>query len=98
MKRLLTSATAALFAFPAFAQQSCAPRDAVMVQLAARYGETRQAIGLGSNGNAFETFANTETGSWTIIITRPTGISCLVAAGQSFAIVSEKLPPDGDPT
>lgn len=98
MKRLFMSALAVLFAFPAAAQQNCAPRDTLMVQLAARFGETRQAIGLEPGGNAVETFANTETGSWTILVTRPTGISCLVAAGQSFAIVSEKLPPEGDPT
>lgn len=75
--------------------RNCAPRDFVLERLAERYGETRQSIGLGAQGTVMEVFASAETGSWTIIATLPSGISCMVASGQSFETVAEVLPPKG---
>ena len=68
---------------------SCAPRDTVVQSLLERYGETRQSIGLGSNNAMVEVFASGETGTWTITVTRPDGITCLVAAGQAFETLAE---------
>lgn len=78
----------------AFAQagQNCAPRERVITQLAERFGETRQSIGIESNNSVVEVFASNETGSWTIILTLPNGLSCLVAAGESFETLAENLP------
>ena len=42
------------------------------------------------NGKLIQVFVSTETGTWTIISTAPTGVSCIVAAGESW----ETLPPD----
>jgi hypothetical protein len=39
-----------------------------------------------------EVYASSETGSWTIVVTRPGGPTCLVAAGQSFQQLNEALP------
>jgi hypothetical protein len=96
MKELLflTLGFAALAANGAQAQnqsRNCAPRDAVLERLASSYGETRQSIGLGTNNAVVETFASLETGSWTIVVTQPSGISCLVASGQAFEPVTEEL-------
>lgn len=63
---------------------NCAPRDKVLEQLSDTYGETRQSIGLGTQGVVIEVFASEDTGSWTITATSPNGITCLIAAGQSF--------------
>ena len=82
-------------AAPTFGQ-SCAPRDMVIEQLADRYGETRQSIGLGSNNAVIEVFASDDTGSWTIIITSAQGLSCLVASGQAFEQVAEARSASGD--
>ncbi|RKE97813.1 hypothetical protein [Sulfitobacter guttiformis] len=76
-------------------QPNCGPRDAVLAQLAERYGETRRSIGIGSNNAVVETFASDETGSWTILVTLPSGLTCLVASGQSFEHVVEALPSKG---
>lgn len=62
---------------------NCAQRDQVVAQLTKNHGETRQAVGL-SAGQIIELYANNETGSWSIIATRATGLSCLVAAGRAF--------------
>lgn len=72
--------------------RNCAPRDAVVERLASGYGETRQSVGLGANNAVVEVFASTETGSWTITVTVPGGLTCLVASGQSFERVAEALP------
>ena len=62
----------------------CAKRDDVVKQLASVHGESRQSVGLQKNARVMETFANHETGTWTIIVSLPTGLSCLVAAGEAF--------------
>ena len=51
----------------ATAQQNrnCAPRDSVVDRLASTYGESRQSIGLGERGMVIETFASSDTGTWT---------------------------------
>ena len=68
---------------------NCAPREAVVERLGAKYGESRQSIGLGSNNSVVEVFALTETGTWTIVVTTPAGLTCLVAAGQAFEALAE---------
>lgn len=81
----------------AFAQQqNCAPRDTVVERLADGYGESRQSIGIGAQGAVVEVFASSDTGTWTITVTMPTGVTCLVASGQSFQTLAEVLPPKGD--
>jgi len=75
---------------------NCAPRPVVLERLADGYGETRQSIGLGGNNQVVEVFASHHTGSWTITVTRPDGMTCLVAAGNAFERVEELLP-TGDP-
>lgn len=70
----------------------CAPHAAIVERLAAQYGESRQSIGLGSDNSVVEVYASDETGSWTIVVTRPGGPTCLIAAGQSFEAVDDDLP------
>ena len=60
-------------------QRNCGPREAVVERLASSYGETRQSVGIGSNNAMVEVFASEETGSWTILVTMPTGVTRLVA-------------------
>ena len=57
---------------------------------------TRQSIGLGDNNQVVEVFASTETGTWTITVTNPNGLTCLVASGQAFEDVAKEAVP-GDP-
>ncbi|MCI2400660.1 hypothetical protein [Aliiroseovarius subalbicans] len=79
--------------------QNCADRARVIDRLANSYGETRQSIGLAANNQMVEVFASTETGSWTITVTLPSGLTCVVAAGQAFEVLAEDLTPAmlGDP-
>ena len=74
---------------------SCAPRETVVQRLAESYGETRHGIGIGSNNQVMEVFASRETGTWTITVTMPNGMTCLMASGQAFETLAEALPAEG---
>ena len=74
---------------------NCANRDMVIDRLSTKYGESRQSIGLAPQGRVVEVFASDETGTWTITVTMPNGVTCLVASGQSFETVDEAVEPAG---
>lgn len=80
-----------------FAQDNakCAKRDQVIERLTVKYGETRQSIGLAPNTGVVEVYASGETGTWTIVITMPNGMTCLVASGQAFETLAEVAAPEG---
>lgn len=84
----------------AAAQQArnCGPRELVVTRLAEGYGETRQSMGLGANNAVIEMFASEESGTWTITVTSPSGVTCLVASGQAFEELAEALPAKGNDT
>lgn len=85
-------------ALPVAAQsaRNCAPREVVVTRLAEKYKETRRSMGLGANNAVVEVFASQESGSWTIIVTMPNGVTCLVASGQAFEALAEALPAAGN--
>ena len=81
------------FTGPATAQTAtCAPHDLVVERLASGYGESRQSIALGTNNTVVEVFASVESGSWTLTVTAPGGLTCLVASGQAYEYLAEALP------
>ena len=102
MKQIFFALPAALAALTLTTAQAtaqsrkCAPRDMVVKRLAEKYGESRQNIGMGQQGIVMETFVSGETGSWTIIVTTPNGMTCLVASGQAYETLAEALPQPGD--
>ncbi len=90
---LLTLALAAMApAAQAQTAPDCAPRDKVVERLAGTYGETRQSMGLGANNAVIEVFASDDSGSWTITVTLPSGLTCLVASGQAFETMTDAPP------
>lgn len=65
----------------ASAATACAARKDIVAKLAERYGETLQSIGLNRDNGLMEVYASEKTGSWTILLTKPDGVACLVASG-----------------
>lgn len=61
----------------------CETRADVLKALAGKYTERPVSIGLASNGAVVEVLASSE-GTWTIIMTMPWGLSCLLAAGDHW--------------
>ncbi len=93
---LLTPAL--LVALPATAQQAprCAPRAQMLDVLEQRFSETRRAIGLTNSHAVMELYASDENGSWTILVTLPNGMTCLVGVGTGYETLTE--PARGAPT
>ncbi len=94
MKPFFSCLLAALTACAPAHATTCAARDAVLERLSQHYGETVQSMGLASNNGILEVFASPETGTWTITVTLPNGMTCLVASGEAYESVA--VPP-GDP-
>ena len=93
---ILTTVLALGLAASAAAQgQNCGERTAVLKRLADGYGESRQSIGMAPQGRVVEVFASLETGTWTITVTMPNGMTCLVASGHAYETVADTLPPEG---
>ena len=65
------------------AQMMCGPRGEVVANLEKGYAEHPVSMGLASNGAVIEVFAS-EAGTFTIVMTKPNGLSCLVAAGNNW--------------
>ncbi|MDX1780905.1 MAG: hypothetical protein R3256_06260 [Thalassovita sp.] len=67
-------------------------------QLAARFGETRRAIGLAADNTMVEVFASDQTGSWTITVTTPESMTCLIASGEAYQARTDSSRPQGHDT
>lgn len=91
IKICLISAVLISFAYPAVAQNLCGERVDIIDTLKKRYQEVPVSMGLAGNGGVVEIFASTK-GSWTILVTRPTGVACVVSAGEAW----ESLKGPGD--
>lgn len=68
--------------------ENCAERGKLLNKLNERYGESLQTTGLTPNGHLIETYAHPGTGTWTIILTLPNGISCMLASGKAYEYVN----------
>jgi hypothetical protein len=83
---------------PAFAQgANCGDHARIVDQLQTRFGESRRNLGLNQNNSIVEVFASDETGTWTILVTQPSGVACLVAAGENWQEVAGEVVPEGAP-
>lgn len=83
------AAAAALMAAPALAQPAgpgpaCVKRADLIKHLEAKYHEAPAAVGLADNGALLEVFASKSGETWTVTVTMPNGISCMVASGQQW--------------
>lgn len=74
--------------------RTCAQREKVVARLAERFGETLQSIGLQSAEGMVEVYASEATGTWTILLSRPDGATCLLAAGEAWE--TRLVPPGRD--
>ena len=86
-RTIATALIAAFLASPTMAQSVCGDRGDFLRHLSRNYAEAPVAMGLVSNGTLLEVLVS-KNGSWTVIVTRPDGTSCMLAAGETW----EELP------
>jgi predicted naringenin-chalcone synthase len=89
-------AAAAILPARAEAQAACGLRAHVVEHLATRYGESLRGMGLAADNRILEIFASDDTGTWTIAVTSPSGVTCLIASGRHYEAVDPA--PAGEPT
>ncbi len=93
--RLIFAALFFAMATPSIAeaQSVCAERENMITKLKKKYGETERGMGLSGTEAVIEIWSSEKTGTWTIVMTRPNGITCVMAAGESWMeIPAEKGP------
>jgi hypothetical protein len=64
--------------------QQCDQRAKVLGHLAEKYKEAPIAIGVTSSGGIVEVLTTGDGDTWTIILSDPSGTSCLIAAGEGW--------------
>ena len=73
----------------AVAQPQCDQRDSVLQVLEQKYKEAPVALGVTHNGGLVEVLSTGNGTTWSIIVTTPQGMSCLVAAGEGWRAMEQ---------
>ena len=66
------------------AQTVCMMHPDLANQLDSRFSEAPIAIGLASNNVVVEVFSNGDGSTWTMVLTKPDGMSCVMATGEDW--------------
>ena len=85
----LASASFSMLVSSATAQPQCDDREKVLTLLSDKYKESPVAIGVTNNGGLVEVLSTNEGTTWSIIVTTPKGVSCLVAAGEGWRALQQ---------
>jgi len=70
------------------AQSVCGKHADIVKRLNTGYEEFQSSAGIAANGNLVEVFSS-KKGTWTIIFTKPGGMTCLMAVGEMWQTVKE---------
>lgn len=73
----------------------CKPTSEVPAFLGERYGEVLVARGLLQDGSGTLSMYAGASGSWTAVIDRTDGISCMVSAGEAWTVYTPDFPAQG---
>ena len=86
---LAASAYSAVAAAPAGDDELCGTRADILKHLGGKYREQPVAAGIALNGGYVELLSAGSGATWTIVITKPDGSTCVVVAGEDW----EDTPP-----
>lgn len=67
---------------PQQSQQVCNTREVIVGALKGKYNEIPVAMGLVNNGLMMELFSSPDGATWSIAMTRPDKVMCLVTGGE----------------
>jgi hypothetical protein len=73
-----------LYSVASAQQPMCTERNQVLNQLSNQYSEAPVAMGVANNGGVLEILSSRAGKSWTIILTMPSGVTCMIAAGENW--------------
>jgi len=92
----LAGAVTTLAPTPATAMEICRERHEIADLLTNQRQEQHFASGLQASVQLIELWVSDETGTWSILVTKPDGMSCLVASGTSWT--EQLMQPAGLPS
>lgn len=69
---------------------ACGDRKEIITELKERYSEHPISIGLAKNGAVLELFVSQDH-TFSLIMTQPTGVSCLIAGGDHWESLPKNL-------
>ncbi len=75
--------------------QACALHDDAVANLAQRYGEAPVAGGVMAQGGLIEVFTTPSGATWTMVVVRPDGLTCMVASGEGWRNLRWKIEGSG---
>ena len=74
------------------AQSVCRTHTEVVKQLASQHSETLVAIELAGSGGVVEVFSTGDGSTWTMVITTPDGMTCMMATGEAWESLAKTAP------
>jgi len=77
---------------------ACYERATLVKRLGEKYKEYTIAAGLAANGSVLEIFSTADGKSWTVGLTNPNGLTCVMASGESWIEMEKLMPYSGDPS
>lgn len=92
--RVLFAALAAafflvLFSMPLAAQQRpCGDGADIIAHLEKDWGEGAEILALDASGRMVRILVNPDTGTWSMLLTAPNGLTCLVSHGSAWEPVA----------
>ncbi len=66
------------------AQPVCMPHDDFRMELQRNFLEAPADIAIANTGALIELYAKRDKSSWTLVMTRPGGLSCVLVAGEEW--------------
>jgi phage/plasmid primase-like uncharacterized protein len=84
MKALILAVLGLLLTAPLAAAIQCGATEAVLTGLAERYQEQAVARGLMPDGSMAMVTATADGVTWTLLLVKPDGQSCLMASGRDW--------------
>ncbi len=63
----------------------CLPHSDAVSKLKTTYEEQKIGLGLGQRGSSVVELFVSDTGTWTILVTRTNGMSCIAASGDNWS-------------
>lgn len=91
MRYVAGAAVLCILSVPTTAQEVCGARGSMLDALARDYQESPSAMGMSTGGDVVEVFTARSGKTWTILITRPDGNSCIVAAGELWTRIPQQV-------
>ncbi len=83
---------------PAHAQRRpCGDGADIVAHLEKDWGEDPEVLALDASGRMVRILVNPETGTWTMLLTAPNGLTCLVSHGSAWE-PNQPPPAPGDPS